>query len=81
MGGLARSRRYSSPASYQLVSEARAKQSVAFTKQYRSYVINYGLGLDLVRADVERRPAGASRWKRFEQIISEPTLPSDLQAR
>jgi hypothetical protein len=66
---------------YQLVSEARAKQSDAFTKQYRSYVINYGLGLDLVRADVERRPAGASRWKRFEQIISEPTLPSDLQAR
>ena len=66
---------------YQLVSEARAKQSVAFTKQYRTYVINYGLGEDMVRADVESRPAGAARWKRFEQIISEPTLPSDLRAR
>ena len=64
---------------YQLVSEARAKQSVAFTKQYRSYVINYGLGQDMVRADVERLPPGAARWKRFEQIISEPTLPSNLQ--
>ena len=66
---------------YQLVSEARAKQSVAFTKQYRSYVINYGLGLDMVRADVERLPAGHARWKRFEEIIGEPTLPSDLKAR
>jgi hypothetical protein len=66
---------------YQLVSEKRAKQSVAFTKQYRSYVINYGLGLDMVRADVERLPAGPARWKRFEEIISEPTLPSDLRAR
>ena len=65
---------------YQLVSPERARQSVAFTKQYRSYVINYGLGMDMVRADVER--AGASpqaRWKRMEQLLSEPTLPSDLK--
>lgn len=65
---------------YQLMSEARAKQSVSFTKQYRTYVINYGLGLDMVRADVESRGGEAARWKRFEQIISEPTLPSDLKA-
>ncbi len=66
---------------YQLVSEARARQSVAFTKQYRSYVINYGLGRDMVRADIEA--AGVSpeaRWKRMEQLLSEPTLPSDLRA-
>ncbi|MEO5578362.1 MAG: hypothetical protein ABIR25_04840 [Sphingomicrobium sp.] len=66
---------------YQLVSPERAKQSVAFTKQYRSYVINYGLGQDMVRADVER--AGGSpqaRWKRMEQLLSEPTLPSDLKS-
>ncbi len=65
---------------YQLVSEPRARQSIAFTKQYRTYVINYGLGMDMIRADVER--AGASpqaRWKRMEQLLSEPTLPSDLR--
>lgn len=67
---------------YQLVSEARAKQSVAFTRQYRSYVINYGLGRDMVAADVESAgPDAASRWKRMEQILSEPTLPSDLRTR
>ena len=56
-------------------------QSVAFTKQYRSYVINYGLGMDMIRADIER--AGASpqtRWKRMERLLSEPTLPSDLKS-
>ena len=66
---------------YRLSSEARAKQSVAFTKQYRSYVINYGLGEQMVKDDVESRPDPAARWKRFEQIISGPTLPSDLKAQ
>ena len=65
---------------YQLVSPERAKQSIAFTKQYRSYVINYGLGQDMVRADVEAAGATpAARWKRMEQLLSEPTLPSDLR--
>ncbi len=65
---------------YQLISEPRAKQSIAFTKQYRTYVINYGLGQDMVRADVERAgPSQEARWKRMEQLLSEPTLPSDLR--
>ena len=66
---------------YRLMSEARAKQSVAFTKQYRTYVLNYGLGEQMVREDVESRRTPAERWQRFEEIISEPTLPSDLKAR
>lgn len=65
---------------YQLVSPERARQLIDFTKQYRSYVINYGLGLDMVRADVEAAgPTPAARWKRMEQLLSEPTLPSDLR--
>jgi hypothetical protein len=66
---------------YQLVSLARARQSVDFTKQYRSYVINYGLGQDMVKADVESAgPSPAARWKRMEALLSEPTLPSDLRS-
>ena len=67
---------------YQLVSKQRAEQSIGFTEQYRSYVINYGLGQDMARAVVEA--AGATpeaRWAAFERIISEPTLPSDLLVR
>ena len=64
---------------YQLVSKARAEQSVSFTDQYRSYVINYGLGQDMVRAAVERAgPAAAARWAAMRKLLSEPTLPSDL---
>nr|WP_314441855.1 hypothetical protein [uncultured Sphingomonas sp.] len=64
---------------YQLVSEARARQSIAFTRQYRSYVINYNIGRDMVARDIERLPDTEARWKRMEQLLSEPTLPSDLQ--
>jgi hypothetical protein len=43
-------------------------------------VINYGLGLDMVRADIEAAgPTPAARWKRMGQLLSEPTLPSDLK--
>src|SRR5688572_28875199 len=38
---------------YQLVSRRRAEQSLSFIDQYRSYVINYGLGEDWVRTYVE----------------------------
>ena len=64
---------------YGLVSEARAKQSVAFTRQYRSYVINYTIGRDMIARDIERLPDTKARWARMEQLLSEPTLPSDLQ--
>jgi hypothetical protein len=67
---------------YQLVGRARAEQSVAFTDQYRSYVINYGLGQDMVRAHVESAGASAEeRWAAMARILSEPTLPGDLTGR
>jgi hypothetical protein len=67
---------------YQLVSKPRAEQSLAFIDQYRSYVINYGLGEDMVRAYVEAAgPDPARRWKVMEEVISEPTLPGDLVLR
>ncbi|GAA3997883.1 hypothetical protein [Sphingomonas humi] len=64
---------------YGLVSEARARQGVAFIKQYRSYVINYNIGRDMVADDVERLADPKARWQRMEQLLSEPTLPSDLK--
>jgi hypothetical protein len=64
---------------YLLLSPARAEQSVAFTDHYRSYVINYGWGKDLVHDYVERgNPDAKTRWMRMEKILSEPTLPADL---
>lgn len=64
---------------YQLVSHERAEQSLRFIDNYRSYIINYGLGEQMSRRWVEAQgPDTATRWKALERLISEPTLPSDL---
>ncbi len=66
---------------YLLVSPQRAEQSIRFAEQYRSYVINYGIGEAMVRAYVERgKPSREQMWQRLAKLISEPTLPSDLIA-
>ncbi|USQ96847.1 hypothetical protein [Caulobacter sp. RL271] len=64
---------------YGLYSRGAAEKRVAFIETYRSYVINYNIGQDMVRAHVDR--AGKSqdaRWKAMERVISEPTTPADL---
>jgi hypothetical protein len=64
---------------YGLVSEKRAGQTVAFAEQYRSYVINYGLGLKMVRDYAERAgPGQTERWARMQSLLSEPRTPADL---
>jgi hypothetical protein len=64
---------------YQLLSPERAEQSISFTDKYRSYVINYGLGLDMVRSFVSSSGSSSSdRWSAMEKILSKPTLPCDL---
>jgi hypothetical protein len=70
---------------YGLYSLPRARQRVRFFDQYRSYVINYNLGKDLVAAHVEARGGApnnpAKRWQEFEALISSPRLPSGLTRR
>ena len=65
-----------------LMSRPRAEQRTRFMDQYRSYVINYNLGKDLVQAYVESQSAGSRerRWEAFARLISSPRLPSGLQA-
>jgi hypothetical protein len=67
---------------YALYSPPRAAQRVKFVDQYRSYVINYNLGKDMVKRYVESQGGTASnaakRWDVFEQLISSPRLPSGL---
>lgn len=67
---------------YQLMTRSRAEQSVRFTERYRAYVINYGLGREMVAAYVER--AGRTphaRWMAMRRLLSEPMLPVDLLAQ
>ncbi|MEM1439714.1 MAG: hypothetical protein AAF545_01225 [Pseudomonadota bacterium] len=65
---------------YALSSPERAAQRIRFIETYRSYVINYNLGKDLVAEYIERDDADtATRWQRFERILSEPFSPADLK--
>jgi hypothetical protein len=68
---------------YALMSPERAQQRTRFFDQYRSYVINYNLGLDLVRQYIERRigikKKPAKRWEEFTRLLASPRLPSGLK--
>lgn len=66
---------------YQLVSQERAAQMTDFNEQYRSYVINYGLGQQMVKNWIESQgDAPVWRWKAMERLLSEPMLPGDLES-
>ena len=68
---------------YAMYTKPRAEQRLKFIEQYRSYVINYNLGKDLVRAYVERKmgrdKTPIRRWREFVALISSPRLPSGLK--
>jgi hypothetical protein len=68
---------------YALMPEERARQRLSFIEQYRSYVINYNLGLDMVRNHIESQGGTADnpdlRWQLFADLLSNPSLPSQLK--
>jgi len=68
---------------YALMPHDRAAQRIRFFDQYRSYVINYNYGKDLVRKYIESRGGTAAhpdrRWQEFETLLSSPRLPSGLR--
>ncbi|MBN2400001.1 MAG: hypothetical protein JXI33_06630 [Candidatus Aminicenantes bacterium] len=68
---------------YALESPARAAKSIDFWNQYRSYLINYNLGQDIIRNYIEKT-AGADqslkrKWQIFYDILSTPRTPSGLK--
>ncbi len=67
---------------FALLSPERAKQRIRFIDVYRSYVINYNLGQDLVQQYIESRGGTDDdprrRWDEFRQLIASPRLPSGL---
>jgi hypothetical protein len=66
---------------WSLQEPARAQRSVRFMDKYRSYVINYNLGEELVRHYIESHAGTdpAARWRVFGELISSPRLPSGLK--
>ncbi len=64
---------------YGLSSLAKAEQSVRFIEQYRSYVVNYNLGQDIVKTYIENQTDDlGSRWDAFERMLTELVSASDM---
>lgn len=71
----------------ELYPREKAPQRTTFFDTYRSYVINYNVGKDLVKDYVEYNSRGANtepvktelRWQVFEQLLSSPRLPGNLK--
>jgi hypothetical protein len=65
---------------YQLQNRDQAEKTLRFIDHYRSYVINYVSGEDLIRhyADSVGHDNDA-HWRAYISILSQPTLPENLQ--
>ncbi|KAA8478907.1 hypothetical protein BDE36_0823 [Arcticibacter tournemirensis] len=70
---------------YCLMNNETAEKSLDFIKKYRSYVINYNYGQDLIKRYVEQNGGTAQapekRWEIFGKLLSEPVSPSSLVKR
>jgi hypothetical protein len=65
---------------YKMVPRDVAEQSLSFDRDYRSYVMNYSVGRDLVAGYVDRHGGQdiKARWSAYEHILFTPVLPADL---
>ncbi|HYK75445.1 MAG TPA: hypothetical protein VEV16_00580, partial [Daejeonella sp.] len=67
---------------YGLSSEETARKSISFIKKYRSYVINYNYGQDMVKKYIEAKGGTAAapekRWEIFGWLLSNPVIPAQL---
>ena len=64
---------------YLLVSAEKAERSVRFAEKYRSYVVNYTLGEDIVKSYIETQSETLDgRWEAFERMLTELKTASDM---
>jgi hypothetical protein len=68
---------------YSIMSKERAEQRMRFIETYRSYVINYNVGQDLIKDYVDKNGGTDNnpdlRWKIIERLLSTPQVPSNLK--
>ncbi len=67
---------------YGLSNKESATKSISFIKKYRSYVINYNYGQELVKNYIESKGGTNTelnkRWELFGQLLSNEVTPAEL---
>lgn len=68
---------------YNLRSKESAAKFLDFIKQYRTYVINYNVGMDIVKNYIEKNGGTdenpSKRWELFKNLLSTPQTPGGLK--
>jgi hypothetical protein len=67
---------------YCLMNDETAAKSISFIKKYRSYVINYNYGLDMVKSYIEKNGGTpkdpVKRWGLFGRLLSNEVTTEEL---
>lgn len=67
---------------YILMDQKTAERSLSFKKKYRTYVMNYTFGQELVRKYINKNGGDENnlqkRWDLFEKLLSSEVRPADL---
>ncbi len=65
---------------YYLTSPGGASSLLSFIEQYRSYMVTYAVGRDIVKRHIETRAGSdpARRWQLFRTLLSTPGTASNL---
>jgi hypothetical protein len=65
-----------------LMSPERTEQRLKFIEKYRSYVINYNLGEEIVKEYIDKNAGSENhpgkRWELFKYLLTNPLTPSGL---
>ncbi len=78
-GQIDRKRALELMAHYQATSPRGAEQVVSFIDKYRTYIVNYVLGEDVVCKQLNTVGGNSeAAWRLMYRLLSEPTLPSDF---
>ena len=67
------------------MTKEKAQQRMKFIDKYRSYIINYNVGQDLVKKYIEHNGGTDKnpqlRWKLFEELLSKPVTPGSIKVK
>jgi hypothetical protein len=66
---------------FQLRTRQEAENSISFFETYRSYVITYSIGVDMLKEYFRKHNATTKtqRWNLYYRLLSNPVLPEDLR--
>jgi len=66
---------------YGFNNKETAMKSISFIKKYRSYVINYNYGKDLISDFIGNTSDQSKRWEKFGWLLSNPVTPDELSPK